>query len=487
MLLGSCRPGDRAFLLSKTNGLTWYDAEQFRHNVLQKRTLAEPYAVRKSLATAKEIPNDASRTIRFVISSSAEDRDKDVVNVAGWNLDNYKKNSVVMWGHDYKSLPVAKCTSILPRGDKLVAEAQFPSADLYPFADTVYRMLKGGYLNATSVGFRPLKFEPNEKRGGLDYNEQELLEFSVVPIPSNQEALVEARAAGIDLAPIKQWAEGILIGWHGDGLWVKKAEVEKLRTSLADLVAKPLPSPNDDEEQDHFISRCMGNPTMNEDYPENDQRAAVCHSQWRRHQEALVAIQQKIKAEHDHDCPKGDQCPMHRDMTSCPEGKDCPMGKAVAARNGQLSKAIVIMGDGPRPDAEEAYLYHSPTLKIPWPKGLTIEQVLDKRGRVLSSRNEERLRQALTNLNDILAELQPEATEQPEGPARGPAGEEVVLHLTDACAEAVLELAESKPDGYEVDEDELRQALMGVLQAALKDQVRVSVGAAIAAARGRVT
>jgi hypothetical protein len=45
----------------------------------------------------------------------------------------------------------------------------------------------------------------------------------------------------------------------------------------------PLPTPNRDEERDEFISRCMGSPSMNEDFPDQAQRAAVCHTQWRDH------------------------------------------------------------------------------------------------------------------------------------------------------------------------------------------------------------
>lgn len=43
----------------------------------------------------------------------------------------------------------------------------------------------------------------------------------------------------------------------------------------------PIPTPNDGESRDDFISRCMGNDTMVDDYPDNEQRAAVCYSQWR--------------------------------------------------------------------------------------------------------------------------------------------------------------------------------------------------------------
>lgn len=42
----------------------------------------------------------------------------------------------------------------------------------------------------------------------------------------------------------------------------------------------PLPKPNDGESHDDFMSRCMANPTMREEYPEQAQRYAVCQSIW---------------------------------------------------------------------------------------------------------------------------------------------------------------------------------------------------------------
>lgn len=42
----------------------------------------------------------------------------------------------------------------------------------------------------------------------------------------------------------------------------------------------PLPKPNNGEDKDKFISRCMGNPTMNSEYPKSDQRYGFCMSQW---------------------------------------------------------------------------------------------------------------------------------------------------------------------------------------------------------------
>ena len=44
----------------------------------------------------------------------------------------------------------------------------------------------------------------------------------------------------------------------------------------------PLLTPSKGETQDKFIARCMGSDVMASEYPDNEQRAAVCYSQWRR-------------------------------------------------------------------------------------------------------------------------------------------------------------------------------------------------------------
>lgn len=43
----------------------------------------------------------------------------------------------------------------------------------------------------------------------------------------------------------------------------------------------PLPKPNKDESKEKFMDRCMANETMNEEYPDKDQRYAVCQTQWK--------------------------------------------------------------------------------------------------------------------------------------------------------------------------------------------------------------
>jgi len=42
----------------------------------------------------------------------------------------------------------------------------------------------------------------------------------------------------------------------------------------------PLPKPKTGENQKQFIKRCMGESTMIIEFPNTDQRFAVCQTQW---------------------------------------------------------------------------------------------------------------------------------------------------------------------------------------------------------------
>ena len=138
---------------------------------------------------------DPSRSFQFTISTASVDRMGDSIAVNGWKLDAFRKNPVVLWNHDGKSLPVGRATQVWVQNNKLKAIAELAPASVYPYAETVRSMIAGGFLNATSVGFAPIKYKfTDDKRRplGIDFIEQELLEFSVVSIPANADALLDA-------------------------------------------------------------------------------------------------------------------------------------------------------------------------------------------------------------------------------------------------------------------------------------------------------
>jgi HK97 family phage prohead protease len=172
------------------------------------------------------------RTIRIIISTGARDRQRDTIDQGGWNLSNYLKNPVVLYGHNYWGFPIARDMGITVEANRLIGTPRFTTREENPEGDMTYQLILGGYLNAASVGFAPEEWFYNEPERGLDFKKQELLEYSIVPIPANPEALVEARSAGIDLAPMKSWAEQVLELDSGPGLWLPKERVEQVMKVL---------------------------------------------------------------------------------------------------------------------------------------------------------------------------------------------------------------------------------------------------------------
>lgn len=166
--------------------------------------------VRLKTKTEIKLSHEDDRTVDFTISTAAKDRDGDTIDPKGWILTNFLKNPVVLFGHDNRSLPIGRAENIRVEGGALKASVKFASADMNPLAESVFQMVKAGFLNATSVGFAPVEFERADD--GMKFIKQELLEFSIVPIPSNPEALVTAK--GLDLSPIKDWFKDYLDDWE---------------------------------------------------------------------------------------------------------------------------------------------------------------------------------------------------------------------------------------------------------------------------------
>jgi len=145
------------------------------------------------------------RTLTYIASDETPDRMGDVIKVAGWNLTTYKRNPVILWGHDTSNVPpIGRATnvrrSVMEDGKPaLLASVEFAPPEAHEFADTIYQLSKGGFLNAVSVGFMPLEAEEATEKEkadlgmppyGVIYSSADLLEISVVSVPANPSALV---------------------------------------------------------------------------------------------------------------------------------------------------------------------------------------------------------------------------------------------------------------------------------------------------------
>ena len=151
--------------------------------------------------------NEETRTITFVASDGVRDAAGTVLNQEGWNLKRYEKNPIVGYQHEVYggwdgSDPdnvIGKARAYVEDGE-LLADITFEPKDVNEKAEKIYKKLLFGSLNAVSVGFRAIgKGSWGKGEEAIDgsnptyyYAGQELLEISVVNIPSNPNAVRRA-------------------------------------------------------------------------------------------------------------------------------------------------------------------------------------------------------------------------------------------------------------------------------------------------------
>jgi len=151
------------------------------------------------------------RRLRALIAAETLDRQSEVLVAGGVDLDGYRRNPVVLWNHDANLPPIGRALSLeVEPGVGLWAETEFAPT---PFAQELFELYRGGFLNGFSVGFRPLETDrrPDAHRPGrkvVTISRWELVEQSAVAVPANPDALVVAAAEGNRAA---QWLDQDLL------------------------------------------------------------------------------------------------------------------------------------------------------------------------------------------------------------------------------------------------------------------------------------
>lgn len=150
------------------------------------------------------------RTVRFKVSSEVVDRDGDILIAKGCDFTNFAKNPQFLAFHNYHEYPLGIPKNWGIEGDAVYCDVYFPTlkelatdaeqaSEKAKLVDFTYHCYKTGMLNAVSVGFIPKDAVPNKETGGSLISEWELLEFSAVSVPANQDAVAQAvKSFGID-------------------------------------------------------------------------------------------------------------------------------------------------------------------------------------------------------------------------------------------------------------------------------------------------
>lgn len=401
---------------------------------------------------------------RIAINTASLDRDRDRVMPAGARVDNYQRNPVVQWGHNYRDpwATVGKSNTLELSADAIVADFDLrPAVNDYDPQNIVLLLWNGGWVQTASIGFIPKAGKPNAE-GGTDFTEWELLEWSIVPIPSNQDAVrLAVKGFGSESA---------------DDIWAN---------AMLDIVTQPnLTDPERHrilEDIERVRLKFTGQPVTKDS--EGDPGRA-----WIRRLTVESGIgKQTIYAafrKHSVDVPK-DAMLLQFDFTlgECNEVPHPEAGKTVAYKdvafippleysNSDFGKDAVYaisrrdqsdddIVKAPRDQwdvvelsdivdslpVEKAFMGFAPGFGIDVLTQRSIEeagrlahkhQAALKRGRVLSAKNEGKIRQARDNLDEVLAEL-----EKPEAEDEGKTLPAAVAaaHLLDADGER--DLAES--------------------------------------------
>lgn len=170
---------------------------------------------RKQFISDIKVLEGEERTIVAKISTSGVDADKDVIYCKGCDCERFSKNPVVHINHSHKVEDVvAKATEIAISDSSIMAKIVFATTQR---AEDCWQLIKGGFVRANSIGFiiktayrkGEKEFDMFIKNKGMVVSdtcsriitEFELIENSIVSIPCNPLALIQAVSSkGITLS-----------------------------------------------------------------------------------------------------------------------------------------------------------------------------------------------------------------------------------------------------------------------------------------------
>lgn len=163
---------------------------------LQERLTTNKDRIKYVEAVISEVENKKIA----IASQETVDRQGEIISIDGWDFKNFKRNPVMLWGHNAYEPNIGEVKNIRitdVNGKKsVVFEPVFH--DITPLSQTLHEMYDQGKLRAFSVGFLPFEAEGNK------FTKQELLEVSLVNVPAHPNALNIAYAKGMTKAEVKK-------------------------------------------------------------------------------------------------------------------------------------------------------------------------------------------------------------------------------------------------------------------------------------------
>jgi len=143
--------------------------------------------------------------MEFVMSDETPDRMDDIIMSDGWELENFKRNPIALFGHK-SDFPIGKWTNLRVEGKQLKGKLELAPAGTSERIDEIRKLIEADILRAVSVGFRPKEHTQLDSKNpfsGLRFTKQELVETSLVSVPANPNALAIAKSLGVSPATME--------------------------------------------------------------------------------------------------------------------------------------------------------------------------------------------------------------------------------------------------------------------------------------------
>lgn len=146
-------------------------------------------------AIRAESVNLEDRTAEFVISTEAVDTYKTVFLMSGWDLARYQSNPVVLFNHNAEDADhVIGTSEVRIDNGQLVAVVTFEPAEINPLAEKILRKVQAGTIRGASIRADVMDARMGVEADGEDpdilyFTRMELMEWSIVTLNSNPEAL----------------------------------------------------------------------------------------------------------------------------------------------------------------------------------------------------------------------------------------------------------------------------------------------------------
>jgi HK97 family phage prohead protease len=138
--------------------------------------------------------DDPSRVITFVgVSDQTRVRDRFFLVPRGVVAENYRRNPVFLWAHDYAEPAIGRTLDLQVEDERLLFVVEFAGREVNPFAEVVYQLYRRGFMRAVSAGWITLEREVEDLADGgsrIRITRWDLLELSAVPVPADPGAVM---------------------------------------------------------------------------------------------------------------------------------------------------------------------------------------------------------------------------------------------------------------------------------------------------------